>query len=52
MTAEEYQKVIETIKPMVVEEDEYFLEWVKFHEIHPDIERWEYEMQNKKIQEM
>ena len=43
---------LETPKKKVVEEDDLFLEWSKFHEIHPDIEQWEYEQKQKEIQEV
>lgn len=43
---------LETPKKKVVEEDDLFLEWSKFHEIHPDIEQWEYEQRQKEIQEV
>lgn len=43
---------LEKPKKKVVEEDDLFLEWSKFHEIHPDIEQWEYEKKQKEIQEV
>ena len=52
MTAIEYLERIAMISKIAIDEDDYALEWDEFHKLHPAIDRWEYDFEQKKIQEM
>ena len=36
----------------VIEEDDWFLSWRKFHKLHPEIDKWEWEAKQKELQEV
>ena len=35
----------------MIEEDDLFLTWEEFHKKHPEVDKWEWEMMQKKLQE-